>query len=101
MFNWLVSAAQKGHLEAMADLGRVYASTQSKFTFCKPDRSDKANGFLWLTAAAERGHALAQCHLGRLYRSVHNKELALKWFTEAGKNGIDVQADLKNIEDHL
>ena len=57
---WVRMAAEQGHAEAQADLGRMYVVGRGV-------PQDYAEAVKWVRMAAEQGDAEAQANLGRMY----------------------------------
>lgn len=77
---WLQSAAEKGSLQAMVQLGRLYRSGFGVL-------QDYGLAHKWITTAAERGDPEGMLEMGRLYRDgvgiPRDALLAYVWFNRA------------------
>lgn len=77
---WMIRAAENGHLEAQAGLG-VY------FTGEGQAQAQRERGIAWLHKAAERRHALAAIQLGLMAVDAGEGVQALRWFRIAADSG--------------
>lgn len=77
---WLLKAAQKGHIEAINQVGEMYLEGQG-FLY------NEHRALQWLRKAAEKGHPDALYNLGHLYwtssSTLRNDELAYKYLKAA------------------
>ena len=83
-FRWLSAAAQEGHVDAMASLGRAYLAGNLVVR-------DVGLSFSWCMKAAREGHADAMYKVGNAYfkgKSVaKDVSLAFAWYMKAAEEG--------------
>jgi TPR repeat protein len=80
---WYQKAANLGHVDAMNELGALYASGEGV-------PQDGTRAVEWLSKAAANGHAAAQRNLGMLYESgkvvPRDLDQAAHWYEQAARN---------------
>jgi TPR repeat protein len=80
---WYQRAASLGHVDAMYELGALYAAGEGV-------PQDGSRAVEWLSKAAEQGHSAAQRNLGVMYESgkvvPRDLEQAAHWYEQAARN---------------
>jgi TPR repeat protein len=87
--NWMQRSAERGKVEAMVDIGAVYAEL-------KPE-PDYPSALMWWRKAADLGSARAMFNMGVMYlkgRGVApSKEIALEWMRKSATAGDQAAMD--------
>ncbi len=91
----LISTAQRGDINAQAELGNMYY-------LGKDVPEDLKQAFYWCSEAAEKNHAHAQYRLGTMYEIgkgvLQSHAKAFYWYSKAAENGdISSQWNVGNM----
>ncbi|VAW79555.1 hypothetical protein MNBD_GAMMA12-3788 [hydrothermal vent metagenome] len=92
---WLGKSANQGYIKAAHKIGVLYYGNLD-------GRKNYTKAAHWLKTAAKQNYAPSQYHLAKMYfvgKGVsRDLDLALVWSARAGKNGMNTQRQIRQIE---